>query len=98
MKNSKIEQMLAQAGYDLYKEDWMRRITNKQKLDRIRDYYDELLDGAFEGDFPEYEEEVGYEQGIYVCFSEFLDNEYQDAEYMKTLFSDKQYQLYLKLE
>lgn len=83
--------------YELYKIDWMRRISPDDLIDARRDYY--------EGGYPEthtfdeYLEEFGFDSQIYACFDEFFENELRDTEYMLNLIgtSEKLKDFYLKM-
>ena len=75
--------------YELYKNDWMRRISSERRADALKNWYQEteLKNRSVFG--PEqYIERQGYDGELYVCFEEFLDSEYQDSGYMKELLSN----------
>ena len=84
---------ILEAAYELYKQDWIdSHTTSQMRLKALRGYYqyvDECLENTelYES-FEDWIFEQGYEGGIlYVSFDEFLDNEFQDKEYMKELLS-----------
>lgn len=84
--------------YELYKTDWLRRISPERKMNAIKDYY-EYLDSEHDNpSFEDYINEFGYDGEIYACFEEFLDSEYKDENYIKSLLSDSHhlYELYMK--
>lgn len=100
---------IKELAYELYKLDWMRRISVDRQMDKMKDYYDECVitrlnpcDGVVEPQytmsFEDYlSDSDGYNGELYAYFYEFIDNEYQDNEYMKTLFdNDNMYQIYLE--
>lgn len=83
-------------AYELYKLDWMRRISSDRRMDALKDYYDGLVDED-EYTFDDYIEEFGYNGELYVCFEEFYTNEYLDKLYMKQLLdNDKLFAEYEK--
>lgn len=84
---------ISEVAYELYKQNWIdTHITPEMRLKALRKYYqyvDECLGNTEPYDsFEDWIYEQGYEGGIlYVSFDEFLDNEFQDKEYMKELLS-----------
>lgn len=80
---------IAKLCYELYKIDWEsdHKITAKRKRAHMLDYYKGLLNGDYDEDYTyeDYLDEFGYDGEIYVCYDEFLDNEYLDDEYMHIL-------------
>ena len=85
--------------YELYKIDWKHshNITKDIEMDKIKDYYESLVDSDIEYTYDEYLEEFGYDGQIYVCYEEFCDNEYQDKQYMcQLLDNEKLIKLYHK--
>ena len=106
---------IRELAYELYKIDWMRRISADRQMDSLRDYYREAKEdekiaaelaeefGSPEnsGDsggysYDDYIFESGYDGEIYVCYDEFLDNEYMDKKYMKRLLGKDLYSEYLE--
>lgn len=82
-------------AYELYKIEWLAAISTEQKKNAVRDYYEYLTPETEYIPFKCYLEEFGYDGDFYATFDEFIENEYQNKEYMKNLLSDKEYQLYL---
>ena len=75
--------------YELYKNDWMRRISADEAADILKNWYQETEQQNRTVYPPErYIEDNGYKQGMYACFEEFLDCEYKDAGYMKKLLDN----------
>ena len=78
--------------YELYKLDWKREhnITLGMVSDEIKKYQALILAGEFCSDytFDEYLEEYGFAGKIYVCFDEFLDNEYLEEDYIRKLLDN----------
>lgn len=81
--------MIQQIAYELYKEHWKKEhgITREKEMANIRDYYEVAYDGY---SYEDYVFEYGYSGELYTCFDEFLDNEYQDEEYMCGLLDNKE--------
>lgn len=73
--------------YELYKLDWMNRISIDTRRNAVKDYYENLIDKT-ECSFDDYIEEFGYDGELYACFEEFCDNEYRDKHYIKKLLND----------
>lgn len=76
--------------YELYKQDWIHEhLSNQQIKDTIVDYFEGLVDSSEDFMFQDYIEEYGYINGeVYSCYDEFMDNEYHDEEYIKSLLED----------
>ena len=101
---------IKELAYELYKLDWMRRISTDRQMDIMKNYYEECVTiglNPYTGDadlqytmsFEDYLSDAnGYNGELYVCFEEFIDNEYQNEEFIKTLFGDNNnlYQVYLE--
>jgi len=81
---------ISELGYQLYKIDWMRRITSDMQMDTLKNYYqDTEEDYKEEYSFEDYVFDNGYANGsIYVCEDEFLNAEYLDENYMKSLYDN----------
>ncbi len=83
--------------YELYKNDWMKRISPQQKADLLKNWYQETEcenRGVFT---PEnFLDEVGYDGNFFVCFEEFLENEYLNKKNMKELLDNDE--LYAEYE
>ena len=97
---------ILEAAYELYKQDWINNHTTPElRLEVIRDYYDYIQDSMEDEDcediedcdtLEEYIYNNGYPNGeMYVCFDEFVDNEFNDKEYMKELLGVTLYSEYL---
>lgn len=75
--------------YELYKNDWMRRISTERKANLLKNWYQETEQENRSVFGPEqFLDEEGFDGELYVCFEEFLEAEYQDKEYMKELLSN----------
>lgn len=84
---TRVNFMFTEFCYQLYRVEWLDRISTKVQLESMRQWYDNNLD----------EDEINYNGEMYVCYDEFMDNEFQDEEYMRTLLNDKEYATYLKI-
>ena len=84
--------------YELYKIDWMRRISADRQMDSLKKYY---LDAEMDTTPTSYEEvleEFGFDGEMYVCYEEFKENEFKDKTFMKNLLdNDKLYMKYLHI-
>lgn len=85
---------IQELAYELYKIDWMRRISPERQMDALRNYYQENVDDAYYS-FEGYLDDQGYDGELYVCFDEFLGVEYQNREYIRELLDNEElYALY----
>ena len=85
---------ISEVAYELYKQDWIDTHTTKEeRLNTLNEYYNyryDCIKEDFEIDsFEEWIWEIGYADGIYVCYEEFCDMEYHDKEYMCSLLNNK---------
>lgn len=101
---------IKELAYELYKLDWMRRISADRQMDKMKDYYEECVTiglNPYTGDaelqytmsLEDYLNDTdGYDGELSACFEEFIDNEYQDEGFMKTLLggNNNLYQAYLE--
>ncbi len=92
MEKYKFEGDFAEMVYELYKIDWMRRVSRQQESDLTMDWLEAKVYGEISPyiNLDEYIFEYGYNQGIYVCYEEFLEHEYQDREYISSLLYGKE--------
>ena len=84
--------MISKLCYELYKVDWKRNhiITTDRDMDSIKDYYDGLVDiDDAENTYNDYLEEFGYNGELYVCYEEFLENEYLEDDYICGLLDNE---------
>ena len=83
-------------AYEKYKAAWTKeRNYSEEFLAEIRkEFKEEVKEFGSPSCFEEYIDEYGYHGELYVCFEEFLDAEYLDAEYMKELLSEAEYAEY----
>ena len=90
---------LKRIAYEKYQLDWLKNHNFSikdllQKIEKIpfsreRNIVEDKLD-AFE--------EIGFDGEIYVCFKEFLDNEFQEKDYMKFLLTEEEFEEYKKIQ
>lgn len=73
--------------YNLYKIDWLRRFSADEQIKALQNWYDNSCD----------EDCYNFNGEKYVDFLEFLDNEFLDKDYMRTLLNDKEYEWYLEM-
>ena len=88
---------IRELAYELYKMDWMRRISCGIQMDTLKDYYQETTEEDREVyTFEDYVLEYGYSGQLYVGFNEFVRAEYLDEFYMKSIFykNDKMFKEY----
>ena len=88
---------IRELAYELYKMDWMRRISCDIQMDTFKDYYQKTTEEDREVyTFEDYVLEYGYSGQLYVGFNEFLRAEYLDEFYMKSIFykNDKLFKEY----
>lgn len=82
--------MISKLCYALYKVDWLNdHISPQREVAAIKDYYENVIDDAAYI-YDDYLEEFGYDGELYVCYEEFLDNEYQDDTYICGLLKDEE--------
>lgn len=74
--------------YELYKVDWMRRVSADTQMDAIKDYFEGLTDFDETYTLRDYIEEFGYNSNLYGCYSEFCETELKDEEYVLSLIGD----------
>ena len=79
--------------YELYKDKWIREhIKEEQMHSTIVQYYVTLdYNNTEREDYTlnDFIEEFGFAYGsMYCSFFEFIDNEYQDEQYIKELLND----------
>lgn len=85
---------IQKAAYELYKQNWVdTHVSPEMRLQSVREYQYYLDDCIADGETPvsmsEWIEENGYGSGsLYVCFDEFLNCEYRDRAYIKSLLKD----------
>jgi len=59
-------------------------------MDSIKDYYESLVDmDDTEYTYNDYLEEFGYDGELYVCYEEFLENEYLEDDYICGLLDNE---------
>lgn len=90
-------------SYETYKQKWVEDNTTAEM--RIKTTYDYSIEKqqSYSGEysFEDYIFDYGYDGSCYVCYDEFIDNEYQDKDYMTEVLTeagcnDDVYEMYLK--
>jgi hypothetical protein len=86
---------IKKVAYEKYRLDWMLShgytltdLTNE--LDLLQEENNDSVSQLF----ADWEYGFGFNSEIWVCYEEFLDNEYQDAEYMRAILSDTEFKQY----
>ena len=94
--------MIRKLCYELYKVDWKySHITKDIEMDNMKNFYEDIIEKDIDvlNDYS-YEDcvyEFGYNGEVYADYDEFLDNEYQEEDYIKELLDNKKlFKLYLK--
>lgn len=87
---------IKQIAYEKYKLDWMLKHghTLSDLMHELDMMQEENQDDSASQLFIDWEYGFGFGSEIWVCFDEFIDNEYQDAGYMKQLLTWEEYEAY----
>ena len=84
-------------AYELYKLEWMKAHGYTVE-DVLRKAYEiiisDYLDIEVEDDLLDAFDELGFNGEMYASYDEFIDNEYQDKNYMFKLLNDKEWNEY----
>ena len=97
------ENLIRNMCYNLYVEDWKisHNVTRVTEMDYIKDYYQNIMfDSAYDNKtctYYDYLSEFGYNGELYVCYDEFIDNEYQDVKYIEKLLQFYPYDLFINV-
>lgn len=93
--NFKTNVDIKKIAYEKYKLDWMLRhgYTLEDLVRSLSDCMEEVNED-FVVVFDIWESDYGFGSEIWVCFDEFIDNEYQDKGYMKQLLTWEEYEKY----
>ena len=88
---------IKQIAYEKYKLDWL--LKHSYTLVDLLNELDSLQEDAEEGTsvsqlFTDWEYGFGFGSEIWVCYQEFIDNEYLDMGYMKQLLNCEEYEKY----
>ena len=89
-------------AYEKYKLTWMIKQGISLK-DLIEALAEQQREDSSIGEnknllaaYKDWELDMGFGSGsIWVCFDEFLDNEYQDTQFMRSILTEKEYRTYL---
>lgn len=86
---------ISEIAYEKYKQDWVDTHTTPQERITAYENYNKYVEEAVANSedlklFNEWIEEIGYPDGIYVCYDEFIDTEYFDREYIRYILDDEE--------
>lgn len=83
-------------AYEKYKLDWMLHhgYTLTDLINGLELMREENEDDSIQQLFVDWEYGFGFGSEIWVCFDEFIDNEYTDTDYMKQILTRDEYQKY----
>lgn len=93
MKNIDIEDI----AYEKYKLRWM--MDHGKTISELIHEVSLTQEEAMEDlplTFDIWETDYGFGSEIWACFDEFMESEYQDKEYMKSILTDEEYVAYLE--
>lgn len=78
--------------YELYKTDWMQRISADRQMDAWKNYYQDWdgRDNEACNFHDDYLSQNGYDGELYVSYDEFLESEYTDEEYIRQLLDNEE--------
>lgn len=87
-------------AYEKYKLDWMiaHGYTFADIMNELNDMQEEEPDTCVSNLFSDWEYEFGFGSEIWVCYDEFLEYEFNDKDYMKSLLNEDEYKEYLREE
>lgn len=87
-------------AYEKYKLDWMmgHGYTLVDIMNELDDMQEDEPDTCVSNLFSDWEYEFGFESEIWACYDEFLECEFDDKDYMRTILNDEEYEYYLKGE
>lgn len=87
-------------AYEKYKLNWMMEhgYTLADIMNELNDMQEEEPDTCVSNLFSDWEYEFGFESEIWACYDEFLEYEFNDKDYMKSLLNEDEYKEYLREE
>lgn len=87
---------IRETAYEKYRLSWMlsHGFTLSDLMRALHSYQEDVFSPLPEL-FCEWEIDAGFSGSLWVCFREFLDAEYQNEEYMKTLLTEPEFIRYL---
>ena len=93
-----MEHTIEQIAYRKYQLHWM--MTHGYSLDCLNDvandwWNEKFADPLYEQSFIDFLDEHGFYGALYACFSEFLQAEYRNKNYMKDILTAAEYDNYL---
>lgn len=86
---------IQEIAYEKYKLSWMlsHGFTLSNLMHALHSYQEGV--SPLPELFCEWETDAGFSGSLWVCFHEFLNTEYQNEEYMKTLLTEPEFIRYL---
>ena len=87
---------IKQIAYEKYKLDWLLKhgYTLTDLINELDKMQEENPDDSVSQLFNDWEYGFGFGSEIWVCYKEFLDNEYLDMGYMRHLLNWEEYEKY----
>ncbi len=78
-------------AYDLYKAEWLKRVTPEVHAETLKDYYRHHSGETDEYSFEEYVADNGYGNNglLYDSFDRFIEKKYNHGSYIKSLLNDE---------
>ena len=87
-----IKEFTQKAVYKLYQIDWERRISAERKADDVKDFFESCIENhytpCFEETYSQWLYDNGYSGELYVCYEEFLEEEFQNKDYIRELVGE----------
>ena len=93
-----VNKDIKKIAYKKYQLDWMR--NHNYSLDslimELDKWIESQVDTSLISEFDAWALDRGFDGTLWVCFNEFLDCEYQDEDYMKSLLNEEEFNRYKK--
>lgn len=97
-----LKNSIQAVAYEKYKLAWMMKQGISLK-DLIEALAEQQREDSSIGEnknllaaYKDWDLDVGFGSGsIWVCFDEFLDNEYQDTQFMRSILTEEEFRTYL---
>lgn len=83
-------------AYEKYKLDWLMRhgYSLTDLIREVNSLQDEFI--STKQAYLAFVNEYGFNGEIWSCYNEFLDNEYKDKEYIKSILNPQEFKLYIR--
>ena len=87
-------------AYEKYKLNWMMAhgCTLSDVMNELDDMQEDEPDTCVSNLFSDWEYEFGFASEIWASYGEFLECEFQDKDYMKSILNEEEYKEYLEEE